>query len=127
MSFSTHWGDDLISDFSDSLILARLWTGIPDDRIAVFTSDRKDTIHPEAAVIVTTYTMIAFAGKRAAEAQKVMDIITSREWGLLLMDEVHVVPAKVSWSVFVATVLSYVMDSQVPLFKFLPKDVPSRD
>jgi len=72
----------------------QLWTGIPDDRIAVFTSDRKDTIHPEAAVIVTTYTMIAFAGKRAVEAQKVMDIITSREWGLLLMDEVHVVPAK---------------------------------
>jgi len=78
--------------------LSRLWTGIPDDRIAVFTSDRKDNIHPEAAVIVTTYTMIAFAGKRAAEAQKVMDIITSREWGLLLMDEVHVVPAKVRFS-----------------------------
>ena len=45
-------------------------------------------------MIVTTYTMIAFPGKRAAEAQAVMDIITGREWGLLLMDEVHVVPAK---------------------------------
>ena len=31
----------------------QLWTGIPDDRIAVFTSDRKDTIHPEACVLVT--------------------------------------------------------------------------
>jgi DNA excision repair protein ERCC-3 len=31
----------------------QLWTGIPDDRIAVFTSDRKDKIHPEACVLVT--------------------------------------------------------------------------
>ena len=38
--------------------------------------------------------MIAFGGKRSDQAQKVMDQITSREWGLLLMDEVHVVPAK---------------------------------
>jgi DNA excision repair protein ERCC-3 len=38
--------------------------------------------------------MIAFAGKRSDRAQEIMDIITSREWGLLLMDEVHVVPAK---------------------------------
>ncbi|CAB9528264.1 transcription factor complex helicase XPB subunit [Seminavis robusta] len=72
----------------------QLWTNIPDANIAVFTSDRKDTIHPEACVLVTTYTMIAFAGKRSEKAQETMDIITSREWGLLLMDEVHVVPAK---------------------------------
>jgi DNA excision repair protein ERCC-3 len=31
----------------------QLWTGLPDDRIAVFTSDRKDKIHPEACVLVT--------------------------------------------------------------------------
>lgn len=72
----------------------QLWTNIPDDRIAVFTSDRKDTIHPEACVLVTTYTMISYSGKRSDKSQEIMDIITSREWGLLLMDEVHVVPAK---------------------------------
>jgi DNA excision repair protein ERCC-3 len=38
--------------------------------------------------------MVSFAGKRSAQAQEIMDIITGREWGLLLMDEVHVVPAK---------------------------------
>jgi len=72
----------------------QLWTSIPDEHIAVFTSDRKDKIHPDACVLVTTYTMISYSGKRSAQSQEIMDIITSREWGLLLMDEVHVVPAK---------------------------------
>ena len=38
--------------------------------------------------------MISYSGKRSEKSQETMDIITSREWGLLLMDEVHVVPAK---------------------------------
>lgn len=70
------------------------WTNIPDDRIAVFTSDQKDKLHPEACVLVTTYTMISYSGKRSDQSQEIMDQITGREWGLLLMDEVHVVPAK---------------------------------
>lgn len=72
----------------------QLWTNIPDEHIAVFTSDRKDNIHPDACVLVTTYTMISYSGKRSDKSQEIMDVITSREWGLLLMDEVHVVPAK---------------------------------
>lgn len=43
--------------------------------------------------MVTTYTMIAYTGRRSEESQKVMDMIAGREWGLLLLDEVHVVPA----------------------------------
>eukprot|EP00529_Nitzschia_sp_RCC80_P009999 CAMPEP_0113446154 /NCGR_PEP_ID=MMETSP0014_2-20120614/3556_1 /TAXON_ID=2857 /ORGANISM="Nitzschia sp." /LENGTH=772 /DNA_ID=CAMNT_0000337229 /DNA_START=13 /DNA_END=2331 /DNA_ORIENTATION=+ /assembly_acc=CAM_ASM_000159 len=70
------------------------WTNIPDDRISVFTSDQKENLHPEASVLITTYTMLSFSGKRSPQAQTVMDQITGREWGLLLMDEVHVVPAK---------------------------------
>lgn len=52
------------------------------------------TVHPEAAVVVATFNMIAFTGRRSVEAQAIMDIITGKEWGLLLLDEVHVVPAK---------------------------------
>lgn len=48
----------------------------------------------DAGVMVTTYTMIAYTGRRSDESQKVMDMISSREWGLLLLDEVHVVPAQ---------------------------------
>ncbi|KAL3945455.1 MAG: hypothetical protein SGBAC_000426 [Bacillariaceae sp.] len=70
------------------------WTNIPDDRICVFTSDQKDKLHPDACVLVTTYTMISYSGKRSEQSQKIMDQITGKEWGLLLMDEVHVVPAK---------------------------------
>ena len=72
----------------------KLWTNIPDDRICVFTSDKKETIHPEGCVLITTYTMISYGGKRSDKSKEIMDIIKGREWGLLLMDEVHVVPAK---------------------------------
>lgn len=72
----------------------QLWTNIPDDRICCFTSDKKETLHPEACVLVTTYTMISYGGKRSDKSKEVMDAISGREWGLMLMDEVHVVPAK---------------------------------
>ena len=45
-------------------------------------------------IVITTYTMIAFTGTRSAESKRAMDAIENREWGLLLMDEVHVVPAE---------------------------------
>ena len=38
--------------------------------------------------------MVSFSGRRSEESQKVMEEIASREWGLLLLDEVHVVPAQ---------------------------------
>jgi len=77
----------------------QLWTNIPDENIAVFTSDHKDNLPAGPCVLVTTYTMISFSGKRSDKAQEIMDQITGREWGLLLMDEVHVVPAKMVSSV----------------------------
>lgn len=39
--------------------------------------------------------MVAYSGKRSHEAQLNMDFLQSREWGLLILDEVHVVPAMV--------------------------------
>jgi DNA excision repair protein ERCC-3 len=72
----------------------QLWTNIPDDRICCFTSDKKEVMHPESCVLVTTYTMISYGGKRSEKSKEVMDAISGREWGLMLMDEVHVVPAK---------------------------------
>ena len=72
----------------------QLWTNIPDNRISCFTSDKKDEIHPDSCVLITTYTMVSFSGKRSAQSEAVMNAIRSREWGLMLMDEVHVVPAK---------------------------------
>ena len=71
----------------------QFWTSIPDEHIAVLTSDQKDKV-PDPCVLITTYGMLTRAGNRNVQAQEMMDsIIRQREWGLLLMDEVHKAPA----------------------------------
>ncbi|CAI9774757.1 unnamed protein product [Fraxinus pennsylvanica] len=71
----------------------KLWSTIKEDQICRFTSDSKERFRGNAGVVVATYNMIAFGGKRSEEAEKIIEEIRNREWGLLLMDEVHVVPA----------------------------------
>ncbi|KAI3838965.1 hypothetical protein MKX03_031063 [Papaver bracteatum] len=74
----------------------RLWSTIGENQICCFTSDassKKRFKIPNAAIVVTTYPMIAYGGERSLESQKIMKVIRERQWGLLLMDEVHVVPA----------------------------------
>ncbi len=65
-----------------------------------------------SGITITTYTMVAFGGKRSEESLKIMKgkrrgitqraelqllifklELQEREWGLVLLDEVHVVPA----------------------------------
>ncbi|PWA92705.1 hypothetical protein CTI12_AA075260 [Artemisia annua] len=71
----------------------KLWSDIRDERICQFTSDSKEMFCGNAGVVVTTYNMLAFDGKRSQESEKIIEEIRNREWGLLLMDEVHLVPA----------------------------------
>ncbi|XP_071715451.1 general transcription and DNA repair factor IIH helicase/translocase subunit XPB1-like [Rutidosis leptorrhynchoides] len=71
----------------------KLWSNIRDEHICRFTSDNKERFCGNAGVVVTTYNMVAFSGKRFEESEKIIEEIRNREWGLLLMDEVHVVPA----------------------------------
>ncbi|GMH28867.1 hypothetical protein Nepgr_030710 [Nepenthes gracilis] len=71
----------------------KLWSTIKDEQICRFTSDSKERFRGNAGVVVTTYNMVAFGGKRSEESEKIIEEIRNREWGLLLMDEVHVVPA----------------------------------
>ncbi|XP_057525326.1 general transcription and DNA repair factor IIH helicase subunit XPB1 [Amaranthus tricolor] len=71
----------------------KLWSTIKDEHICRFTSDSKERFRGNAGVVVTTYNMVAFGGKRSEESEKIIEEIRNREWGLLLMDEVHVVPA----------------------------------
>lgn len=61
--------------------------------IAVFTSDHKQKFQGQSGIVVSTYSMVANRTKRSHDSQKMMEFLTSREWGLLLLDEVHVVPA----------------------------------
>jgi len=71
----------------------KLWSTIKDEHISRFTSDNKEKFTGMASVVVTTYNMVAFGGKRSEDSEKIIEEIRNREWGLLLMDEVHVVPA----------------------------------
>lgn len=69
------------------------WSNINPNDIAIFTSDSKDKFSGNTGIIVTTYNMVAQKGKRSHDSQKMMDFLTSREWGLMILDEVHVAPA----------------------------------
>ncbi|KAL7626318.1 DNA repair helicase RAD25 [Parahypoxylon ruwenzoriense] len=72
------------------------WSNIKPEDIALFTSDHKSKFPGNTGIIVTTYPMVTNSGKkRAHDSQKMMDFLTGREWGLMLLDEVHVVPANI--------------------------------
>lgn len=66
----------------------KLWSTIREEHICRFTSDSKERFRGNAGVVVTTYNMVAFGGKRSEESEKIIEEIRNREWGLLLMDEV---------------------------------------
>jgi len=70
------------------------WSDIREEDIAVFSANEKKKFSGQAGVLVTTYSMITAGGKRAYDTQQMMDWVYGREWGLMLLDEVHVVPAK---------------------------------
>lgn len=71
------------------------WSNINPEDIAVFTADNKNSFPRNAGIIISTYSMISNARKRSYDAEKVMQFIRAREWGLLIADEVHVVPANI--------------------------------
>ncbi|KKA26590.1 hypothetical protein TD95_005176 [Thielaviopsis punctulata] len=69
------------------------WSNIDPDSIAVFSSDSKSVFTGNTGIIVTTYSMVTNTRERAHESAKMMKFLQNREWGLMLLDEVHVVPA----------------------------------
>ncbi|KAD0105140.1 hypothetical protein E3N88_44778 [Mikania micrantha] len=70
----------------------KLWSNIRDEHICRFTSDSKERFRGNAGVVVTTYNMVAFGGKRSEESEKIIEEIRNREWVVLIV-QVHVVPA----------------------------------
>ncbi len=69
------------------------WSNIGPTDVTIFTSDNKEKFSGNAGIIVSTYPMMSAAGKRSYDTQKMLDFIHSREWGLMILDEVHVAPA----------------------------------
>ncbi|CAH8646401.1 unnamed protein product [Schistosoma curassoni] len=72
----------------------KLWSTIEDGQILRFTSDAKDRPNINSHICISTYSMIAHSAKRSYEADRMMSWIRSQEWGLMILDEVHTIPAK---------------------------------
>lgn len=70
------------------------WCTIQPESVAVFTSENKEMFASESGLVVSTYSMVANTRNRSHDSQKVMDFLRSREWGFIILDEVHVVPAQ---------------------------------
>ncbi|KAH9406222.1 Dedicator of cytokinesis protein 2, partial [Tyrophagus putrescentiae] len=71
----------------------KLWSTADDSMLCRFTSDAKDK-PIGSSILITTYSMITHTQKRSYEAKQVMDWLKDQEWGLMLLDEVHTIPAK---------------------------------
>jgi DNA excision repair protein ERCC-3 len=77
----------------------KMWSTADDSKIIRFTRESGDRVptgnRTDAAFIcITTYSMLAHQGKRSYEATQMMDWVRDREWGLIVLDEVHTIPAK---------------------------------
>lgn len=44
--------------------------------------------------------MLSFSGHRGQDTERILDQMRNREWGLLILDEVHVAPASTFRKVF---------------------------
>ncbi|KAM9548726.1 general transcription and DNA repair factor IIH helicase/translocase subunit XPB [Guaruba guarouba] len=71
----------------------KMWSTIDDSQICRFTSDAKDK-PIGCSVAISTYSMLGHTTKRSWEAERVMEWLKSQEWGLMILDEVHTIPAK---------------------------------
>jgi len=71
----------------------KLWANINDKHICRFTSDAKDK-PIDCQVAITTYSMVAHTMRRSYESEQIMEFLRSTEWGIMLLDEVHTIPAK---------------------------------
>ena len=61
------------------------WSNISPNDIAIFTSDHKEKFSRSTGIIVSTYSMVTQTRSRSYDAQKMMDFLQSREWGLMVI------------------------------------------
>ena len=71
----------------------KMWSTADDSMICRFTSDAKDK-PMGCSILITTFNMITHTQKRSWEAEQTMKWIQEQEWGIMVMDEVHTIPAK---------------------------------
>ena len=71
----------------------KMWSTADDSMICRFTSDAKDK-PMGCSILVTTYSMITHQQKRSKEAEQTMKWLQEQEWAIMVLDEVHTIPAR---------------------------------
>ncbi|XP_037075678.1 general transcription and DNA repair factor IIH helicase subunit XPB-like [Pollicipes pollicipes] len=71
----------------------KMWSTADDSMICRFTSDAKDK-PMGCSILITTFNMITHTQKRSWEADQTMNWLKEQEWGIMVLDEVHTIPAK---------------------------------
>eukprot|EP00117_Sycon_ciliatum_P039747 scpid29506/ scgid29325/ TFIIH basal transcription factor complex helicase XPB subunit; Basic transcription factor 2 89 kDa subunit; DNA excision repair protein ERCC-3; DNA repair protein complementing XP-B cells; TFIIH 89 kDa subunit; Xeroderma pigmentosum group B-complementing protein len=70
----------------------KMWSTAKESSICRFTSDAKDK-PIGCSIAISTYSMVSHSQKRSWESEKVMEFLQSREWGIMILDEVQTIPA----------------------------------
>ena len=71
----------------------KMWSTADDSVSCRFTSDAKDK-PMGCGVLITTFNMITHTQRRSWEAEETMKWIQEQDWGIMVLDEVHAIPAK---------------------------------
>nr|CAG4638268.1 EOG090X01LU [Cyclestheria hislopi] len=71
----------------------KMWSTADDSMICRFTSEAKDK-PMGCSILITTYSMITHQQKRSWEAEQTMKWLQEQEWGIMVLDEVHTIPAR---------------------------------
>jgi DNA excision repair protein ERCC-3 len=85
------------------------WTKVNKCNVARMTSKTKDPLwnfEKEGGILIVSYFMMSYTGKREKESEEMINRITNTEWGLMILDEVQVVPAKM-FKKIISTVKSH--------------------
>ena len=110
----------------------KMWSTADDSMICRFTSDAKDK-PMGCSVLVTTFNMITHTQKRSWEAEQTMKWIQEQEWGIMVLDEVHTIPARMFRRVLTQVKLAQRTSTRqmtlilIKLFVFRYRATPSWD
>lgn len=75
----------------------QMYTTLPPEDVYIFTADQKRPIEDaerRACIVISTYSMLGFTGRRGGDTAFILDQLQQLEWGLLVVDEVQVMPAR---------------------------------
>jgi len=72
----------------------KMWSIATDNIICQFTSNAKEK-PTNTSILITTHWMITYGQKRTYEREQTMKWLQDQEWGIMVLEEVHTIPAKI--------------------------------